>query len=89
MGVNPKKWHHTENCVGCGKCVKVCPINNITLIQYNSCKIYPKWGQDCEGCCACFHVCPKQSVQYGKITKKAKQYNHFWKWYKHLIITAH
>lgn len=69
FGMNTKKWHHTDACIGCGKCVSACPVGNITLSDGR-----PVWGNDCTSCCACFHVCPVQAAQYGRITKNAGQY---------------
>ena len=68
-GVDTKKWHYTEACVGCGKCAGACPVGNISMTTGR-----PKWGADCTSCCACFHVCPTRGAQYGKVTKKAGQY---------------
>ena len=72
-GVNTKKWHYTDACIGCGKCAKACPVGNIAMSDR-----HPKWGNDCTSCCACYHVCPTKGAQYGKITRGMGQYfNHF------------
>ncbi|MDE6695349.1 MAG: EFR1 family ferrodoxin [Muribaculaceae bacterium] len=68
-GVNTKKWHYTEACIGCGKCAKACPVGNVAMVDG-----HPKWGTDCTSCCACYHVCPTNSSQYGNITKNMGQY---------------
>lgn len=68
-GVNTKKWHYTDACIGCGKCTRACPVGNIAIADRK-----PVWGTDCTSCCACFHVCPTRGAQYGKITEKAGQY---------------
>ena len=68
-GVNTKKWHYTDRCIGCGKCVQVCPVGNITMANE-----HPVWGKDCTSCCGCYHICPTHSAEYGKATKGKGQY---------------
>lgn len=68
-GVNTKKWHYTEACIGCGKCARACPVENIAMTDGR-----PKWGSDCTSCCACYHVCPTRGAQYGNITRNAGQF---------------
>ena len=68
-GVNTKKWHYTEACIGCGKCARACPVGNIAMTDGR-----PKWGTDCTSCCACYHVCPTRGAQYGSVTRNAGQF---------------
>lgn len=68
-GVNTKKWHYTDTCIGCGKCASTCPVGNIVMTDG-----HPRWGNDCTSCCACYHICPANSAQYGKITSGMGQY---------------
>ncbi|MDE6510518.1 MAG: EFR1 family ferrodoxin [Muribaculaceae bacterium] len=68
-GVNARKWHYTDACIGCGKCMRACPVGNIAMTGGR-----PKWGNDCTSCCACYHVCPTRGAQYGKITANAGQF---------------
>ena len=56
-------------CTRCGKCRRVCPVDNITGTP-------PRWlhnGQ-CTCCLACYHYCPVHAINYGSITRKRDQY---------------
>lgn len=46
-----------DKCIGCGKCVKLCPMKNITLQQA---KAIP--GNTCTMCYRCINHCPKQAI---------------------------
>ncbi len=63
-----KKFTVEDSCTGCGICEKVCPANNIK-VDGN-----PSWHGNCEQCLACIQYCPKESIQFGKGTKKRKRY---------------
>ena len=63
------KYRFTEKCVSCGKCVKVCPLQNITMEDG-----HPKWRGHCTMCMACYHHCPVNAIQYGKATEGKGQY---------------
>lgn len=69
-GINPGKWRSTEMCVGCGICVRNCPLNNIALNELHR----PEWGDNCSSCLGCYHSCPQHAVAYGNSTKKKGQY---------------
>lgn len=60
----------TDQCIGCGKCVNLCPLNNITLKD----KV-PVWGDHCTHCMACIGNCPAEAIEYGTITQKKEPYN--------------
>ncbi len=50
-----------ERCIGCGQCVKNCPMNNISLKDGK-----PVWGAHCTHCMACICYCPTEAIEYGK-----------------------
>ena len=66
-----KRFRADEKCSRCGICQKVCPVNNIEMID---CK--PAWKGHCEQCLACLQWCPEQAIQYGKNTTGRKRYHH-------------
>ena len=63
-------FHIEGNCAGCGKCVKLCPLNNIKLVDKK-----PIWGKDCTHCMACIGNCPTEAIEYKDITQKKEKYN--------------
>lgn len=69
--ITPENVSVTENCVGCGICAKVCPLNNIKIVNKR-----PQWGQECANCLACFHWCPKKAVKGGTMLQKRDVYHH-------------
>lgn len=46
-----------QKCVGCGKCVKLCPMKNIELINGRAVS-----GNQCTMCYRCINYCPKQAI---------------------------
>ena len=60
-----------ENCVSCGTCEKICPVDNVVLINGK-----PSWQHNCEQCFACLQWCPQSAIQYGKHTENDKRYHH-------------
>lgn len=66
--ISAEHFRATDDCISCGLCVEVCPVNNIKLENK------PLWGNYCTSCLACFHICPRQAVQYGNVTKGKGQY---------------
>ncbi len=58
----------SENCTGCGKCSKVCPVNAISLVaaENQDVKSRPKARVDqalCVGCGVCVLKCPQGSCR--------------------------
>lgn len=63
-------FHVTEKCVHCGKCAKLCPINNIDMVNG-----IPVWGKKCTHCMACICGCPTEAIEYkGKTQGKTRYY---------------
>ena len=55
------KFKATDKCISCQKCVKICPLSNITMKDGK-----PSWGSKCTHCMACINQCPKDAIEYGK-----------------------
>lgn len=70
---NAKIWDEkfavTEKCIGCGLCLKVCPVKNIKMEN----KIL-SWQHNCEKCLACINWCPCNAIEYGKNTLGRTRY---------------
>ena len=64
-----KKFYVKDSCLGCGKCAKLCPLNNIIIEDKK-----PVWGKKCTHCMACICNCPKDSIEYGTITVGKERY---------------
>lgn len=69
MFVHSKKFYVTDDCISCGKCVKLCPLSNVSLVDGK-----PKWGDNCTHCMACICRCPKEAIEYGKHSKGLPRY---------------
>ncbi len=69
FATDDRKYRSTDKCIGCGKCLEICPLQNITLENGR-----PKWNGHCTICMACYHHCPMNAIQYGKATEGKGQY---------------
>lgn len=60
-----------DRCSGCATCSKVCPVNNVTMIDKR-----PFWGDSCLSCFACIQWCPCEAIQLGSGQIKIDRYHH-------------
>lgn len=58
-----------KKCNGCGICVKVCPVDNISLMNSK-----PIWHNSCENCFACYQWCPSNALE-GEIVQFQRKYH--------------
>ena len=70
-----------DKCIGCNNCVRVCPMNNITLQQRSDLTDkdgqVAHFGDRCTVCFACVHACPQQAISTnGQTVRKERQYRH-------------
>ncbi|MGB6370501.1 MAG: EFR1 family ferrodoxin [Atribacterota bacterium] len=59
MPLTDKSIYADEKCNGCAICEKVCPIQNIKMIENK-----PVWQHHCEMCLACVEWCPKKAIHH-------------------------
>ena len=71
--VKAGKFRVTDKCIGCGKCEKLCVMNNITCNEGK-----PEWGRKCTHCMACIGRCPAKAIEYGKASEKRVKYSFPW-----------
>jgi len=66
-----------ENCNGCGICAKICPVNNIEMVEQTGAPhARPAWQHRCEQCFACLHWCPQEALQFRDTTVGKRRYHH-------------
>lgn len=68
--IKADKFYATSQCIGCGKCVSDCVLNNISLKTG-----HPKWGNNCSHCMACICGCPVEAIEYGSVSRGKRRYN--------------
>lgn len=55
-----KSFRITSKCNGCGLCAKLCPTDNIEIVNG---KAKHKDKKNCTACYKCFHICPQNAVK--------------------------
>ncbi|MFX1364132.1 MAG: EFR1 family ferrodoxin [Promethearchaeota archaeon] len=66
-----KSFYSDDTCTSCGICEKICPVNNILLVDGK-----PKWQHRCQLCLACINFCPEKSIQFSEKSLKTQRYHH-------------
>jgi ferredoxin len=64
-----KAFYTDKNCNSCSICMKVCPVENITIPDGK-----PVWGNHCEMCLACMQWCPNEAIQFGEKSNEWGRY---------------
>lgn len=66
--INGEQITVTTKCIGCGMCVKVCPIGNFYIADKNA----KRKNEQCEFCLACAHHCPCMAITTSMSDKNKK-----------------
>ena len=61
----------THKCVGCGLCVKDCPMDVYELQNEVSVPVRPA---NCMGCLSCHEICPAQALEHQGIYPARRHY---------------
>lgn len=61
-----------DNCTLCGKCISICPVDNIALSE--NCVVFLN---KCVACLGCYHRCPNKAICYKNKNKKNRYINPF------------
>lgn len=65
-----KRFTVTDNCNKCGKCIGICPVQNISF-----CENQIVFADRCVACLGCYHRCPNKAIIYLKKKKKDRYIN--------------
>ena len=65
-----RDFYATEQCISCGKCARLCPLNVIRMADGK-----PVWeGSHCAHCMSCIQNCPVEAIEYGDVTRTKDRY---------------
>ena len=81
--VKADAFRATDACIGCGKCVELCPLNNIHLENGK-----PVWGKNCTHCMACICYCPKEAIEVRRNFYVAEYFADFNGWDVHGVALS-
>lgn len=70
MPLTDKSIAVDDKCNGCGTCARVCPVQNIKIVDHK-----PDWQHHCEMCLACDEWCPSKAIHHWCKTE-GKDYHH-------------
>jgi len=64
-----KNYKINNDCTKCKKCIRVCPVENIKMVEDEI-----LFEEHCEYCLCCIHICPQRAINYGNKTIGKKRY---------------
>ncbi|MCQ2592998.1 MAG: EFR1 family ferrodoxin [Treponema sp.] len=69
FATSDKNYKANDECISCGLCEMVCPVNNIQMENGK-----PAFKGNCVACYSCIHRCPKAAINIGNKTQDKGRY---------------
>lgn len=66
-----KFYRISDDCDGCGICVKVCSVSAVILKDRR-----PVFSGKCEHCQGCVNICPLRAIHFGRVNSKTPVFCH-------------